>query len=81
MLYVQVNGWSYVNHPVSGTDLGLTPSFSFCAEICSTFWRKGSRRPLKGFSTSNFFERSVFVGRVGKGYETVLEVGGQRFIN
>lgn len=40
----KVNGWSYVNHPVSGTDLGLTPSFSFCAEICSTFWRKGSRR-------------------------------------
>ena len=40
----KVNGWKYLNLPVGSTDLGMQPSYNFCAELCSTFWRNGRQR-------------------------------------
>lgn len=40
----KVNGWSYISLPVGSTDLGMQPSYGFCAELCSTFWRNGRQR-------------------------------------
>ena len=44
MYCVQVNGWKYLSLPVGSTDLGMQPSYGFCAELCSTFWRNGRQR-------------------------------------